>query len=89
MLGFVFKDPVPLKVHEELVPVRFMRRDIKHKEVEHRDESEALIQLGERVQDPRSVIEPDGKQTENARYGGKDDYPNEPVERTMISARMA
>ena len=79
MLGFVLKDPVPLEVHEELVPVALMRRDIEYEEVEHCDESEALVKLGKRLQEPRRVVEPDREQCKNSGYRGEDDDANQPV----------
>lgn len=37
-----------LEVHEELIPVGFMRCDVEDEKVEHCDESEALVELGKR-----------------------------------------
>lgn len=48
MLGFVFENAVALEVHEEEVPVGFMRCDVEDEEVEHCDKSEAFVKLGKR-----------------------------------------
>ena len=48
MLGLVFEDAVALEVHEEFIPVGFMRCDVEYEKVEHCDESEALVELGKR-----------------------------------------
>ena len=52
MGGFVLQDAEALKVDEEVVPVGFMRCDVKDKEIEHGDESKAFVELGYRFQNP-------------------------------------
>ena len=51
-LGLVFDDAEALEVHEEVVPVGFMWGDVEDEEIEHCDESEAFVELGEGFQDP-------------------------------------
>ena len=52
MLRLIFQDAVALEVHKVVIPVCFMWCDVEHKEIEHRDESEAFVELGEGFQEP-------------------------------------
>ena len=52
MRRFVLDNAEALEVHEEVIPVGSMRCDIEDEEIEHSDEGEAFVELGERVQEP-------------------------------------
>ena len=70
------------------MPAGLMWCDIEYEEIKHCDESETFVELGKRKQDPRDVIEPDGKQTEGGGYRSEDDDSDQPVVRTK-SAHIA
>ena len=80
MLRLILHNAVAFEVHKVVIPVRFMWCDIEHKEIEHRDESEAFVELGEGFQEPRDIIEPDRKETEACRYRSEDDDSDQPFE---------
>lgn len=86
MLGLVFQDAVALKVHEVVIPTGLVWCDIEYQEVKHCDESETFVELRERFQNPRNVVEPDRKQTESGGYWSEDDYSDQPAGHTK-SAR--
>lgn len=46
MLGLVLENAEALEIHEEVVPVGFMRCDVDYEEIEHCNESEAFVKLG-------------------------------------------
>lgn len=48
MLGFILQDAIAFKIHKIVIPMCLMRCDIEDKEIEHRDKSEAFIELGKR-----------------------------------------
>lgn len=52
VFGLVFKDAVAFEIQEKVLAVGFVWCDVKDQEVEHGDESEAFVELGERFQDP-------------------------------------
>ena len=80
MLGLILHNAVAFEVHKVVVPMCFMWCDIEHKEIEHRNESEAFVELRERFQEPRDIIKPDRKQTEACRYWSEDDDSDQPFE---------
>lgn len=54
-----------------------VRRDVDDYEVEHGDDGEAFVELGEWCQDPCSLVEPDGIEIEEGKHSREEDDPNE------------
>lgn len=52
MLRLIFHNTKALEVYEKVIPAGFTWCNIEYEEVEHCDESEAFVELGEWVQEP-------------------------------------
>ena len=61
--------------------------DVDDQKVEHGDQGEAFVQLGERQQYPGFLVEPDGKEVEEGEYGWKEDDSDDPGDRGQSSTR--